>query len=99
MTREAPTITTDLLIELFQQVIKENTSRDRPKLAAIVWGPETLLEDTGFDSFDLVELIFKIEDQFSIDIDYNANNSINDVKTIGELCDEVGKLVAKKQAA
>lgn len=99
MTREAPTLTADLLIELFKQVIKENTSRDRPKLATTVWRPETLLDETGFDSFDLVELIFKIEDQFGIDIDYNANNGINDVKTIGELCDEIGKIIVKKQAA
>lgn len=99
MTREAPAITTDLLIELLQQVIRENASRVREKLATVVWGPETLLEETGFDSFDFVELIFKLEDHFDIEIDYNANNGVNDVRTIGELCAEIGKLVAKKHAA
>lgn len=99
MTSEAPKVTIDFLIELLQQVIAENPSRDRGTVANVAWGPETLLEDTGFNSYDLVEIIFKLEDHFGIEIDYNANNSINDVKTIGELCNEVAKLVDKKQAA
>ena len=99
MTSEVPRVTIDVLIEMLKQVIAENASRGRGKLAPVVWAPETLLEDTGFNSYDFVEVIFKIEDHFNIEIDYNANNNINDVKTIGELCDEVGKLVAKKRAA
>lgn len=99
MTSEAPVVTIDVLIEMLQQVIAENASRGRGKLAPVAWGGETLLEDTGFNSYDFVEIIFKLEDHFNIEIDYNANNNINDVKTIGELCAEVGKLVAKKQAA
>ena len=99
MSSEAPKITIDFLIGMLKQVIAENPSRDRGKLAEAAWGPETLLEDTGFNSYDFVEIIFKLEDHFGIEIDYNANNSINDVKTIGELCDEIAKLLAKKQVA
>lgn len=99
MSSETQTITVDFLIEMLKQVIAENPSRDRGKLADVAWGPETLLEDTGFNSYDFVEIIFKLEDHFGIEIDYNANNNINDVKTIGQLCDEVAKLLAKKQAA
>lgn len=99
MSSETQTITVDFLIEMLKQVIAENPSRDRGKLADVAWGPEALLEDTGFNSYDFVEIIFKLEDHFGIEIDYNANNNINDVKTIGQLCDEVAKLLAKKQAA
>lgn len=99
MSTEAQTITIDLLVEMLKQVINENASRDRGHLAAVVWGADTSLDDIGFDSFDFVEMIFKIEDHFDIEIDYNANNSINDVKTISELGREIGKLVAAKQAA
>jgi len=99
MTSEAPKITIDFLIGMLKQVIEENPSRDRGKVADATWGPETLLEDTGFNSYDFVEIIFKLEDHFSIEIDYNANNNINDVKTIGQLCDEIAKLLAKKQVA
>ncbi len=99
MSSEAQTITLDFLIGMLKQVIAENPSRNRGKLAEAAWGPETLLEDTGFNSYDFVEIIFKLEDHFDIEIDYNANNNINDVRTIGELCDEIAKLLAKKQVA
>lgn len=99
MTSDAPKITIDFLIGMLKQVIAENPSRDRGKVADVAWGPETLLEDTGFNSYDFVEIIFKLEDHFAIEIDYNANNNINDVRTIGELCNEIAKLLAKKQAA
>ena len=99
MSSEAPKITIDFLIGMLKQVIEENPSRDRGKALDASWGPETLLEDTGFNSYDFVKIIFKLEDHFGIEIDYNANNSINDVKTIGELCDEIAKLLAKKQVA
>lgn len=99
MSDEVPTITLDLLVEILKEVIAERASRDRVETEAATWGRETLLEEAGFNSYDFVEIIFKLEDQFGIDIDYNANNNINDVKTIGDLCDEVAKLLAKKQAA
>lgn len=99
MSSEAPTITIDFLIGMLKQVIEENPSRDRGKIADAAWGPETLLEETGFNSYDLVEIVFKLEDHFGIEIDYNANNAINGVKTIRELCDEIAKLLAKKQVA
>ncbi|BCB19393.1 acyl carrier protein [Bosea sp. ANAM02] len=99
MSSEAPKVTIEFLIEMLKQVIEENPSRDRGAIADAAWGPETLLEETGFNSYDLVEIIFKLEDHFSIEIDYNANNAINDVKTIGGLRDEIAKLVDKKQAA
>lgn len=99
MTSEAPTITIDFLIGMLKQVIEENPSRDRGKVADAAWGPDTLLEETGFNSYDFVEIIFKLEDHFGIEIDYNANNNINDVRTIGELCNEIAKLLAKKQVA
>lgn len=99
MTSEAPKVTIEFLIGMLKQVIAENPSRGESKVAAETWGPDTLLEDTGFGSYDLVEIIFKLEDHFGIEIDYNANNAINDVKTIGGLRDEIAKLVDKKQAA
>ena len=99
MSSEAPKVTIDFLIELLRQVIAENPSHGQGKAATAPWGPDTLLEDTGFGSYDLVEIIFRLEDHFGIEIDYNANNAINDVKTIGGLRDEISRLVDKKQTA
>ncbi|ODT21350.1 MAG: hypothetical protein ABS54_12815 [Hyphomicrobium sp. SCN 65-11] len=99
MTSETPAVTIDLFVGMLKQVIEENAAHGRAKPLTAAWGRETLLDETGLNSYDIVELIFKIEDHFGIEVDYNANNSINSATTIGELCDEIGKLVAKKQAA
>lgn len=99
MPSKAPTITLSLLIEMLEEVMKESGPREPGRIEASAWNRGTLIDETGFNSYDFVELIFKIEDRFGIEVDYNANNSINDVKTIGGLCDEIGKLLANKQAA
>ena len=99
MPSAAPTITLDLLIEMLTDVMKEGAPREAGKVDSAGWNGETLLDDTDFNSYHFVELIFKVEDRFGIEIDYNANDGINDVKTLGQLCDEIGKLVSKKPAA
>lgn len=99
MTSDTPTVTLDLLIEVLKEVIDERAPRDRREAEAVNWEGGTSLEEVGFSSYDFVELVFKIEDRFGIEIDYNANNNINDVKTIGALRDEIAKLVAQKHAA
>lgn len=99
MTSETPAVTIDLFVRMLKQVIEENAAHGRSTPLAAAWGRETLLDETRLNSYDIVELIFKIEDHFGIEVDYNANDSVNRATTIGELCDEIGKLVAKKQAA
>lgn len=99
MTGEAPTITLELLIAILKEVVAERMPGGQVEIAAAAWGRDTSLEDAGFTSYDFVEIIFKIEDRFGIEIDYNANNGVNDARTIGEICDALGKLLAKKQVS
>lgn len=99
MTDEPRNITIDLLVQMLRQVVEENAARDRAKILSAAWGADTRLEDLGFDSFDFVELVFKLEDHFGIDIDYNANDAINDVETLGELGREIEQLLAIQQNA
>lgn len=99
MTSAAPTITLDLVIEMLTDVMKESAPREARRVDPAGWDRETLLDDTGFNSYHFVELVFQIEDRFGIEIDYNANDGLNDVKTLGQLRDEIGKLVSKKPAA
>lgn len=98
VTNKAPTLTIDDLIAMLKQVMEENPSRTTGTVAVESFNAETPLDETGFNSYDLVEIIFKIEDSFGIEIDYNANNGINDVRTIGELREEIVRLLAKEQA-
>lgn len=49
-----------------------------------------LSEDLGIDSIDAIELVMKLEEEYSIQI---SDEKIKDVKTFGELVDYVETLV------
>lgn len=58
--------------------------------------PESTLEDLKIESIDLVQIMFKIEEEFDI---YLADESVGiDVKNVGEVFEAVEKLVADKAA-
>jgi len=62
--------------------------------------PESRLEAIGIESLDVIEIIFALEEKFGIAIGFNANESAAlAFETIGQIADEVQKLVAKKSLA
>lgn len=61
--------------------------------------PEKTLEDLGIDSLGLVESIFAIEEEFDIQVPFNANNpeeSDFDISCIAAIVRAVEDLVAQK---
>jgi len=56
------------------------------------------LAELGLDSLQVVELTFEIEERFNIEISFNANFDI-EAKTVGDLIEEVERLVAIKANA
>ena len=61
--------------------------------------PEKSLEDLGIDSLGLVESIFAIEEEFDIQVPFNANNpeeSDFDISSIAAIVRAVEDLVAQK---
>jgi acyl carrier protein len=56
------------------------------------------LDELGFDSMKVVELIFEIEERFDIEIPINANYDIS-AKTLADLIASVEGLVSAKVAA
>ena len=58
----------------------------------------TTLEETGVDSFDFIELMFLIEDEFDIEIKESANELGNRLKTVGDLVAFVHELSTKTPA-
>ncbi|MGJ7510340.1 acyl carrier protein [Variovorax sp. GT1P44] len=71
------------------------------KLDVAQFQSELLLADTGIDSLGLVELIFAIEDEYDISIQFNANEqgrSAAAFESVGQLMDQVVALVQAKQS-
>ena len=52
-----------------------------------------LQSDLCLDSLDLVELVMKLEDDFGVNID---DDTALKIKTVGDVINEIDKLVAKK---
>lgn len=65
----------------------------------LILGAETRVDKLGIDSFDFVEIIFKVEETYSVDFDYNVNSSYKDTVTIGQLSNQVATLVRAKTPA
>ncbi len=63
--------------------------------------PEKTLEDLGIDSLGLVEAIFAIEEEFDIQVPFNANEpdkSDFDISSVAAIVAAVEKLVAEQHA-
>ncbi|MEZ5774246.1 MAG: phosphopantetheine-binding protein [Hyphomicrobiaceae bacterium] len=60
---------------------------------------QTKLEDLDIESLDLAMIVFDIEDKFGIEIPYNANEEVEDFKTVGSVVERVGALVKAQGAA
>ena len=60
---------------------------------------ETELTDLDIESLDLAVIVFDIEDTFSIEIPYNANEESGDFNTVGSVVDKVRELVGNSSDA
>ena len=82
-------ITHDLL-----DIIRKHT-----KSTGADWNAATTLEDVGIDSFDLVELIFEIEDKYDISVNFNANRTVDDFATVADVARVIQENLDKKGRA
>lgn len=71
--------------------IAKQTGKDRSTILA-----ETSLEEAGIDSFDFIELVFEVEEEFGIHIDHNQNDVAARLKTVGDIAGLIDELVAAK---
>ena len=80
-------LTEEQVLEIVQKhTINENVTITR----------DVKVEDSGIDSYGLIEVIFELEDQLGIDIPFNANDgTFNDAKNVGDLIDDVMALIDK----
>ncbi|MBI1384865.1 MAG: acyl carrier protein [Rhizobiales bacterium] len=54
---------------------------------------ETKLDELEIESLDLAMIVFDLEDTFQIEIPYNANEEVEDFKTVGSVVERVRALV------
>ncbi len=59
----------------------------------------TDLQEVGFESLDVIEVIFSLEDAFQIDIPFNANDDEPiEMKTVGDIVRMVETIIASRQS-
>ncbi len=60
----------------------------------------TDLQEAGFESLDVIEMIFNLEDEFKIDIPFNANEAdTTQMRTVGDIARLIETLVANSPPA
>ena len=78
-------------IDEILDIVAQKASLDRSKLTT-----DAKLADLNVSSLDMVEVIFALEDKFSIQLPFNANTSGIDIRTIGDVIAMVEKRLAMK---
>jgi len=76
------------------EILKKHMKEPRDDI-----GLQTALTDLKIESLDLAMIVFDIEDTFGIEIPYNANEDVEDFKTVGSVVDRVKTLMAEGPAA
>jgi nodulation protein F len=76
------------------EILKKHMKEPRDDIAL-----STPLTDLKIESLDLAMIVFDIEDSFGIEIPYNANEDVEDFKTVGSVVERVKALMAGGGAA
>ncbi len=78
----------DETAEKIVEILKKNM-KDPPETITL----DTPLADLEIESIDLAVVVFDIEDTFNIQIPYNANEEVEDFKTVGSVVERVRALL------
>jgi acyl carrier protein len=72
----------------------------RAKIDRASFSRDLTLESMGLESLDVIEAVFELEDEFHINIPFNANADGKDsLKTTGDVIDLVMNLIAAEEPA
>ncbi len=82
-------------IDEILDVVAKKAMIDRARLT-----PEAKLSELNVSSLDMVEVMFALEEKFGIELPFNANTSVGEFETVGDVIAAVQKqLLDKKPAA
>jgi nodulation protein F len=78
------------------EILKKHMKEPRDDI-----GLETALADLKIESIDLAMIVFELEDTFSIEIPYNANDTEEAAafKSVGSVVERVKSVIASTPAA
>lgn len=83
------------VVNATQEQILEVIRKHAPDATAPITR-DSRIEETGIDSYGLIEIVFDLEEQLATDIPYNANDgSFADAETVGDLIDKLLALLEK----
>lgn len=82
-------------LERVIQIVAKQLERDPAEI-----GATTDLEEAGYESLDVIETIFAVEEEFEVDINFNANTEdANALKTVGDLAALVDRTMREQGKA
>jgi acyl carrier protein len=88
----------ELLVSILEQVI--NVVAKQLDKDPSAFDESTDLQEAGFESLDVIEMIFNLEDEFKINIPFNANESDTvQMRTVGDIARLVETIKAGGAAA
>ncbi|MBB4265529.1 acyl carrier protein [Roseospira visakhapatnamensis] len=73
-------------------IVVEKTGLERERLSR-----DANIKDLEISSLDFVEIVFAVEEEFDIEIPYNANTMDSDFETLGDIIDAVRTEITKQQ--
>lgn len=82
---------TDLERKIFEIVV-EKTEITPDRLSR-----EARIKDLEISSLDFVEIVFAVEEEFDIELPYNANTLDSEFGSLGDVIDAVTAEIAKQQ--
>lgn len=83
------------IIQSVREIVARQLNRDASEI-----GDETNLEESGYDSLDVLETIFAIEEKFQIRVPFDANDpAVKSMKTVGDIIGLVEQALLKRAPA
>ena len=79
-------------IDEILDVVAEKAMIDRTRLT-----PEAKLSELNVSSLDMVEVMFALEEKFGIELPFNANTSVGEFETVGDVIAAVQKQLLDKK--
>jgi len=72
------------MLEKLQEILRRHTDDE----TIVINGEMVLLTDLGLDSFELMQIVSKIEEVFNVEI---PDRAISDIKTVQNLLDFIAE--------